>query len=304
MRRTTKKRPGIGWYRIIILLTGAPSGGRLTQMGKSPAEVYLSKWALDSIARVLSDGAHDHSTYPWQELRYESTRSIAAELSDEEEYAPATINKCLSSLRGVLKAVWMTGAMPDDAYSKIEIKNVANHALAAGHVLKPAHQEALKTALGLVGVRDAAIIAVMRACGLRRVEVVRLKKESYDGEAVRAYGKGNKPREVPVGDTWRQWLDSHWRTLAKGAFAFVDTNGVQLTRRSIAYIVEKFCVSAGIDPVFTPHDLRRSFATELLDAGVDIGTVAELMGHNSLDTTSIYDRRGDARKRAAVQAIR
>lgn len=284
----------------------------------NPAAVYFSKFpassdtrrtmrgALSIVADVLAEGGDSGvDDFPWHELRWDAVGSVAADLA-EEDYSPRTINKCLSALRGVLEAAWKADLLPDTEYRKITIKNVKGTRLPAGHAISPEESAQLRAGLAVVSPRDAAIVAVLRATGLRRVEVVRLTRESYDPRSgdLRALGKGDKERLVSVGPDWRPWIDAHWSRVGKGERAFSSDRGGPLSRRGVSYAVSEFCRAAGVDPPFTPHDLRRSFATDLLDAGVDIGTVRELMGHESLDTTAIYDRRGDARKREAARAIR
>ncbi len=286
----------------------------------NPAAAYLSKFpassdsyrsmrsALKTVADVLTEegevspGIDD---FPWHELRWDALRSVAADLA-EEDYSPRTINKCLSGLRGVLEAAWKGDLLPDVEYRKITIRNVKGTRLPAGRALSPVESAKLREGLDKVSPRDAAILAALRACGLRRVEVVRLTRESYDPRSgdLRALGKGDKERLVPVGPDWRKWLNAHWDRLDRGQRAFTSERGGPLSRRGVSYAVMEFCRVVEIAPPFTPHDLRRSFATDLLDAGADIGTVKELMGHCSLDTTGIYDRRGDARKRAAAGLIK
>lgn len=280
---------------------------------KNAAEVYLSKWtvksdtyrtmhgALDRIAAVL--GEKTAETYPWASVRFQDAVAVPARLLDAG-LAPRTVNKLLAALRGVLDAAWRMGQIPDEEYRRIEIKNLKGDAEAAGKAITPADAIKFRAALPLVSVRDAALMAVLRACGLRRIEAVRLKKESYDPRGViRAHGKRDKRRAIPVGADWKPWIEAHWQTVKPGGFLFVSERGGRpLDRQSVNDIVGDFCRAAGIS--YTPHDLRRSFATGLLAAGVDLMRVRRLMGHENLQTTSIYDKRGEDGDAQAVELIK
>lgn len=290
-------------------------------MTTSPVEVYLSKWpassdtratmraALDALAGVISPGA-TADTYPWHELRYETVRAIPARLVDSGR-ARATVNKYLSALRGVLEASWRLGLLPDEEYRKIEVKSVRGKRLPAGRALSDQDVEALSKEIEELPPRDAALIAYLLVFGLRRVEVYKdattyMRREDYDPEAavILARGKGGKERAIPAAEEWLKTIESWWRTLPEGSPMFPCEDGTPVTRRQLSYVVKKFCDGSESVRRFTPHDLRRTFATGLLANGVDLLLVKDLMGHSSLDTTSIYDRRGDAAKRAAVNTIK
>jgi integrase/recombinase XerC len=148
------------------------------------------------------------------------------------------------------------------------------------------------------GIRDRAILEVIYSAGLRVSEAVGMNDEDVDSEAglVRVRGKGKKERLAPLGSYAVRALQ-HWyecRQLAKGepsdgqAPVFVNRFGHRLTTRSVARLLEKHLRHAQLDLRTTPHTLRHSFATHLLDRGADIRSVQELLGHKSLVTTQIY----------------
>ncbi|MCE5302490.1 MAG: tyrosine recombinase XerC [Planctomycetaceae bacterium] len=149
-----------------------------------------------------------------------------------------------------------------------------------------------------MGLRDRAILETMYSAGLRVSEVVGLDDGDLDFEAglLRVRGKGRRERMSPVGSfavqALQRWLPVrklHAR-IAKGAAApvFVNKFGRRLTTRSVARMLEKYLKATGLDGRTTPHSLRHSFATHLLDRGADIRSVQELLGHKSLVTTQIY----------------
>ena len=148
------------------------------------------------------------------------------------------------------------------------------------------------------GLRDRAILETMYSSGLRISEVVALSDGDLDFPAgvVRVRGKGRRERLSPIGSyavrALRQWLrvrELHQQE-ASGADSpvFVNRFGRRLSTRGVARMLEKYLKLAGLDLRTTPHSLRHSFATHLLDRGADIRSVQELLGHKSLMTTQIY----------------
>jgi integrase/recombinase XerC len=148
------------------------------------------------------------------------------------------------------------------------------------------------------GRRDRAILETMYSAGLRVSEVVGLNDSDLDfhAEILRVRGKGRRERLAPIGSfavrALQHWLDE--RKLHPGekpsaaAPVFVNKFGRRLTTRSVGRMLEKHLKTAGLDQRTTPHTLRHSFATHLLDRGADIRSVQELLGHKSLTTTQIY----------------
>jgi integrase/recombinase XerC len=160
-----------------------------------------------------------------------------------------------------------------------------------------------------MGLRDRAILETMYSAGLRVSEVVGLNDGDLDiaGTLVRVRGKGRKERLSPLGSYAIRAI-SCWtakRTLSTkepagpAAPLFVNKFGRRLTTRSVARMLEKHIKTAGLDGRSTPHTLRHSFATHLLDRGADIRSVQELLGHKSLVTTQIYTHVSTAALRAA-----
>jgi integrase/recombinase XerC len=165
------------------------------------------------------------------------------------------------------------------------------------------------------GLRDRAILETMYSAGLRVSELVGLCDEDYDQPAgiLRVRGKGKKERLTPIGSfaarAIERWLavrrvagTARAGTRQGGATPlFVNKFGKRLTTRSIARMLEKHLKLAGLDLRTTPHTLRHSFATHLLDRGADIRSVQELLGHKSLVTTQIYTHLSTANLRAVYE---
>lgn len=152
--------------------------------------------------------------------------------------------------------------------------------------------------IDLLGLRDKAILELLYASGLRVSELVGLDIENMDlsGGVVKVLGKGRKERLVPVGtkacDALRSYINA-MPTLAVaanngGGALFVNRQGGRLTARSIERLVSKYLKRCGIQKTVTPHVLRHTFATHLLNAGADMRGIQELLGHASLSTTQKY----------------
>jgi integrase/recombinase XerC len=141
------------------------------------------------------------------------------------------------------------------------------------------------------GLRDRAILETFYSSGLRISELVALGLNDVDfiSGIVKVMGKGKKERVVPIGDAAlsaiRKYIDKRKK---KSEVVFLNKNGTRITTRGVRDIVEKYLKSAGIARGASPHTLRHSFATHLLNRGADLRTVQELLGHANLSTTQIY----------------
>ncbi|HVX61294.1 MAG TPA: tyrosine recombinase XerC [Pirellulales bacterium] len=163
----------------------------------------------------------------------------------------------------------------------------------------------------MLGLRDRAILEVLYSAGLRVSELVGLNEGDLDLAAgiVRVRGKGKRERLSPVGSfaaqAVKQWLRvrrvSPREPEGRNAPLFINRHGRRLTTRSVGRMLEKYLTITGLDRRTTPHTLRHSFATHLLDGGADIRSVQELLGHKSLVTTQIYTHVSTANLRAAYE---
>ena len=139
--------------------------------------------------------------------------------------------------------------------------------------------------------RDIAVLELLYATGLRVSELTGLDLDAVDREArtVRVLGKGGKERMVPYGAPAARALDAYlgWRAIDRGP-VFVNARGGRLTPRSIHTIVRRAARAAGVTRRVSPHTLRHSFATHLLDGGADLRAIQELLGHSRLSTTQRY----------------
>lgn len=278
------------------------------------------KSGLNKIA-ILVDHECVAETLPWHGLRFAHTAALVPRL--KERYAPRTVNRMIASVRGVLKASWKLGQMSTDDYHRaIEMKFQKVEGLApAGRVLPGKEIDQILRAAAAQPEprcwRDQAMVVMLYAGGLRRQEIAGVSVDDYDvdrGIIVVQKGKGAKYREVPIAEGYRSWIEP-WVARREGTCTMThdperalfvrwtragkETNN-RLTGAGVDHALNAIRELAGVED-FSPHDLRRSYATELLDAGADLLMVQALMGHADVKTTKIYDRRGEAGKRKAAE---
>ena len=145
--------------------------------------------------------------------------------------------------------------------------------------------------------RDKAIIEMLYSCGIRVSEICNLEMSNLfiKDELIRVMGKGNKERLLPLGSRSRIYLDNYLLSSRLGfikktrsSFVFVSRNGNQLTRAMVNIILNKWVHISGLRKSVSPHKLRHSFATHLLEGGADLRFVQALLGHSDISTTQIY----------------
>jgi site-specific recombinase XerD len=292
---------------------------------RNPALVYLSSLqpkgrqsmasSLEKIAKMCGLTLR---TMPWHKLKYEHVQAIVTKLS--ETLAPATVNKGLAALRGTMKAAWRLELIGAEAYARVhDVHLVKGSRLPTGRQLPDGEIFALfsvtATDKGPSGTRDLAILAVSYAAGLRRAEVASINleqlKEEEDFITIRLIGKGNKERLVYLNNGARDFLKAYLavRGSEAGALFYAGRKGGRLikgqrmTDQAIYGVLKKRAEDANVKDV-TPHDLRRTFVSNMLDLGVDLTTVSALAGHANVQTTAKYDRRGEESKKRAARALK
>jgi site-specific recombinase XerD len=266
---------------------------------------------LRAIAEMVKHGETE-TTFHWASLRYVHMQAIRARLM--EEYSPRSVNRMLCAVRGVLKAAWNLEQMSTDHYHRaVQIKSVKTKSLPpSGRALKLAELDKLfracRTLPGPLALRAQGLLTVLYAGGLRRQEVCALDVVHYKNGALKVHGKGSKIRIAYLPTQYRVLLEPWIAERAPhGGALFVRFNrhGAtkgRLGKKGVAHVLRDLCTRAGCE-AFSPHDLRRSFGTHLLEAGADLLMVQELMGHTDLSTTKIYDRRGEAGMQQAIEHL-
>ncbi|MFN4260083.1 MAG: tyrosine recombinase XerC [Gemmataceae bacterium] len=234
------------------------------------------------------------------EPRQLTTRLLRAYLAwlHEQGYAKSTLARRLAAMRSWCRYLCRQGVLstnPATALRGPRQDKKLPHFLSEDDLTQLLEAPPLDSPLGY---RDRAILEMLYSTGLRVSELTGLNMEDVDWEngALLTRGKGRRERLAMLGQpalaALRAWLDQRPRLLHGMAGVptalFLNKRGGRLTSRSVGRLLEKYLKQAGLDPRTSPHTLRHSFATHLLDRGADIRSVQELLGHRSLATTQIY----------------
>ncbi len=280
----------------------------------APGSRRTMRQALDTVAGLLTGGQADALMLDWSRLGYQHTAAVRAAVA--ERFAPATANKILAALRGVLREVWRLGQTDAETFHRAaDLPSVRGERLLRGRQLSAGELRALFQVCTddptPAGRRDAALLASLYGGGLRRAEAVGLDLGAYgiEAQALTVHGKGNKQRLVylPPGaiTALDRWLELRGR--ADGPlFLPVNRGGRlgwrRLSEQAVLGVLRKRAGAAGL-AACSPHDLRRTAASDLFDAGVDVGVVRRILGHANVATTLRYDRRGEEAKRRAAALL-
>ena len=205
--------------------------------------------------------------------------------------------RILSGVRSFFRYLQLDGYRDDDPTELLESPQTGDH---LPEVLSTAEVDQLEASIDLSkweGHRNRAIIEVLFSCGLRVSELVNLKLSDLylEEEYVRVIGKGSKERLVPISRRAIQelsyWFDDRSHMNIKPGeedYVFLNRRGAHLTRTMILIMIKRQAEAAGIQKTISPHTLRHSFATALLEGGADLRIIQALLGHESIGTTEIY----------------
>lgn len=234
-------------------------------------------------------------------------RRFASGLS-EAGLAPATLARKLAAIRSLYRTLREHGVVPANPADLIA---APKRTAALPRVLTSEQMSSLLDRIGAstpLELRDRALFEVAYACGLRAEELVMLDVASvqFDGEQLRVEGKGGKTRFVPCGEAAlgavSQWLERGrpaLRPATDEAALFVSKSGRRLSTSDIRRRLRTWARHAALQGGVSPHALRHSFATHLLDGGADLRAIQELLGHSSISTTQVYTRVESARLKSA-----
>jgi integrase/recombinase XerC len=291
---------------------------RHLRLEKNVSQLTLKSYADDfeSFDAYLQDRI-GHVPPP-DELSIAELRGYVTYLHDCQ-YARTTIARRLACLRSFFRYTTREGITQTNIAKALRTPRVGRklpHFLTNEQVISLLEAPPANDPMGL---RDRAILETLYSAGLRVSELVGLDLDDWDRAAniIRVYGKGKKERIAPIGshaaralERWLEVRESDKEAPAdeRGAI-FVNRFGRRLTTRSIGRILEKYLQVTGLDSITSPHTLRHSFATHLLDGGADLRSVQELLGHKSLTTTQIYThvstrRMQDAYEQAHPHAVK
>ena len=239
-------------------------------------------------------------------LKSEGKDVLDVELTDLQTFAaglhdvgigPRSQCRILSGVRSFFRFLQMDGYRDDDPSELLESPVLGEH---LPEVLSTEEVDALEASIDLSkpeGHRNRAIIEVLFSCGLRVSELVNLKLSNLylEEQYVRVMGKGSKERLVPISerairelDFW--FADRNLLNIKTGEedYVFLNRRGAHLTRTMILIMIKRQAEEAGIRKTISPHTLRHSFATALLEGGADLRAIQALLGHESIGTTEIY----------------
>jgi integrase/recombinase XerD len=208
-----------------------------------------------------------------------------------------SVARALVTIRMLFRFLWAEGKIPENATSLLESPKLAKHLPEVMTEREITALLAAPEAGRISGLRDRAILELLYATGARVSEVSRMPLDALhlDLGYVRCLGKGSKERIVPVGDqaaaAIREYLASARPVLLRGRtveWLFPGARSAPLTRKAIWQILKKTALKAGIGRRISPHTLRHSFATHLLEHGADLRAVQEMLGHADIATTQLY----------------
>ena len=246
---------------------------------------------LDKLVRYLA-AEQVHVT----EVKLEQLEHFAASISDLG-IGPRSLARILSGVRQFYRFLVLDGYMEDDPTELLESPKQPNH---LPEVLSTAEVDLLEQAIDLSkweGHRNRAIIEVLFSCGLRVSELINLKLSNLyvDEQFIRVMGKGSKERLVPISPRALEELN-YWFSMrnemsikpGEEDYVFLNRRGHHLTRTMILIMIKRYSAEAGIKKTISPHTLRHSFATSLLEGGADLRAIQAMLGHESIGTTEIY----------------
>jgi integrase/recombinase XerD len=264
---------------------------------RAPRTVEAYRRDLEALASWLGHGVGSATT---DELERYVAEGRAAGL------AATTLARRVAATRSFFRHLQLLGARADNPAAELELPRRAR---TLPRTLSPAEAERLVEAASGAAprdLRDRALVELLYGAGLRISEALGLARSDIDleGRLLRALGKGDKERIVPMG---RPAVDAVTRYLARGRpylerrprpELFLNARGGPLTRSGAFLILRRLAAVAGLEPErIHPHLLRHSFATHLLEGGADLRSVQEMLGHADLSTTELYTHVSDRRRR-------
>lgn len=284
------------------------------EIRREPEQTELGRWIGEFLANLASRRSPQTVRAYGADLR-----QLAETLGGQPDFSPEKLRhhlrshgssattraRKLSSLRAFVRYLVRTGRLDRDPTETLEApyrrKRLPKVLTQQQTFALLDQQHPSRTPL-----RDAAILELMYGAGLRVSEAVGVDLPNLDleGGQLRVVGKGNKERVAFFGEACRsalrRYLEQERVKPTEGSPLFTNAQGKRLTTRTVQNIVKRWAAQAGLPPNTSPHTLRHSFATHLLDGGADLKTVQQLLGHESLATTQIYTHISVDRLRQAV----
>jgi site-specific recombinase XerD len=277
-------------------------GYLLTERKRSPLTVAAYERDLNEFVDFMRESEGDVSL---KRVQATQIRRYIAHMFDARGYDSRTVCRKLSSIRALYRFLKITGVLEADPAAAIPGPSVAKKRPAPLKVTEV--MALLRTSLAgrsdSARLRDTAIMELFYASGMRRAEVagVRLADVDLGERTIRVVGKGSKERVVVINHAAAEAIDAYLRVRPQSSdpALFLGRGGKGLTSKHVWRIFRTIYRISGIQKHATPHTLRHSFATHLVENGVDLETVRELLGHESLATTGVYLQLAMGHKRRA-----
>jgi len=262
---------------------------------------------LEDLAKLL--GYLEGTNIDIQNVQREHLENFLIDLSDLG-ITPRSRARIISGIKSFYQFLLMTDKREDDPTELLEMPQIGKH---LPEVLSIEEIDAMESKIDLTlpqGHRNKAIIEVLYSCGLRVSEMLNLKISDifFDEQFITVVGKGNKQRLVPISQSAikyiNYWLEDRDKlNIKKGCedFVFLNHRGGQLSRIMVFNIIKELAAKAEINKTISPHTLRHSFATHLLEGGANLRDIQEMLGHKSILTTEIYTHIGQNHLRETIE---
>lgn len=263
------------------------------EKGYSRNTIEAYKNDLSQFARFLQEQDIDD----WRQVTRESLTDFIFDMKGRE-YSSSTVARKVAAVRAFLHFLVSESVLIEDPSENLDSPSVTKR---LPRPISPEDIEALLAApdseKGARGLRDRALLELLYATGMRVTEVVSLEVDDVNlaSSTVRCVGKGSKERIIPLYSKALSALDEY---LEKGRLSlirdpeekalFVNHRGERLTRQGLWLIIKRYVKQVGISDMVTPHTLRHSFATHMLNGGADLRNVQKLLGHANISTTQVY----------------
>lgn len=289
-------------YQFSQFLVGGPEAAASASL---PAKRPGAGYGADSVSSAVATAPAATQTAGEVQMLREKLLAVTAEqirsflaFLHEREYSKATAARKLATLRSFYKFCLRRGYIAQNPVASIRTPKQEKR---LPKFLEVEQIQKLLTTPDdstLLGARDRAMLETLYSTGVRVSELVALNVADVDvaGECLRIRGKGRKERVSPIAPTAlaaiRKYLEMRARDPRNAAFdqqpLFVNKHGQRLSTRSVRRKLDKYLVMCGLDPSISPHTLRHTFATHMLNNGADLRSVQELLGHQSISTTQVY----------------
>ena len=282
----------------------------LVEKGYSNNTIVAYRNDLAQLAAFLTEQGHRQGAPDWRKIDRDVVINYILNLK-QREYASSTVARKIAAVKSFFHYLFQVGVLADDPTASLDSPRVRKR------LPRSASREDVERLLAAPqgetpkALRDRALLEVLYATGMRVTELISLDMDGIDltSGAARCFGKGAKERIVPIHsravEALRMYLDKGRPRFVRSdqeRALFLNPRGERLTRQGLWLIVKQYVEQADLSGDITPHTLRHSFATHMLNRGADLRNVQHLLGHASLATTQVYTRVSSDRLRHVYDA--